>query len=91
MNKAEMRKNMRRLRDDLPDRAEKGAMIAAYGAGDPSLTFRMTGLPAGCTVVFRRTNETDTRAEILRFVCTDGTCGVTLPSADDEIWEIELA
>lgn len=71
--------------------AEKGAMIAAYGAGDPSLTFRMTGLPAGCTVVFRRTNETDTRAEILRFVCTDGTCGVTLPSADDEIWEIELA
>ena len=70
--------------------AEKGAMIAVYGAGDDDLTFRMDGLPAGCTVVFRRTNETDTRAELLRLGCMDGTCTVTLPSSDDEIWELEI-
>ncbi len=72
--------------------AEKGAMIAVYGAEETadSLTFRLNGLPEGCTVIFLRTNETDTRTEILRLGCTDGTCTVTLPSADDEIWEIEI-
>lgn len=70
--------------------AEKGAMIAAYGAETSPVTLNLAGFPDRCTVVFYRTNETDTRAEFLRLGFTGGTCSVTLPMNNDEIWEMEI-
>ena len=71
--------------------ADTGAMIAVYGAENMNeITFDLTGLPSGKTLIFRRTNEADTLAELLRFRITNDTCTVTLPAADDEILEIEI-
>ena len=72
--------------------AEKGAMIAVYGAEEDAspVTLNLDGLPGNGTIVFCRTNETDTRTEFVRIGVTDGTCTLTLPCKDDEIWEMEI-